>query len=145
MTIPEEPIIVEHTFNTSADKVWNAITKPDQMKQWYFDSIEAFEPVVGFKTQFIVQANEKSYHHHWHVTKVEPGKKISYNWKYEGIPGDSNVSFELSEKNGQTKLILTHKVLESFPQDVPEFKRESGLAGWKYFIQDSLKGYLENS
>jgi hypothetical protein len=24
-----------------------------------------------------------------------------------------------------------------------EFKRETGLAGWQYFLNESLKGYLE--
>jgi len=33
-------------------------------------------------------------------------------------------------------------VLEDFPQDIPEFKRESGLAGWTYLILESLQKYL---
>jgi len=41
------------------------------------------------------------------------------------------------------KLILTHKVEESFPDDIPEFSRESGFGGWKFFIKKSLKEFLE--
>ena len=28
--------------------------------------------------------------------------------------------------------------------DIPEFKRENGVAGWEYFIKNSLKTYLES-
>jgi len=47
---------------------------------------------------------------------------LAYNWKYEGISGDSLAKFELFEDNKFTKLRLIHKVLEDFPDDIPEFK-----------------------
>jgi hypothetical protein len=78
----------------------------------------------------------------WKVTEVVPLKMIKYKWKLEGYPGDSLVAFELSKQNNMTKLRLTHEVLESFPDDVPEFKRESGVKGWTFFIQQSLKEFL---
>jgi uncharacterized protein YndB with AHSA1/START domain len=30
----DEPIIVEQTFNTSIETVWDAITKVERMRQW---------------------------------------------------------------------------------------------------------------
>lgn len=35
-------------------------------------------------------------------------------------------------------------VLESFPQNTPEFKRESCVGRWGYFIKHRLKNYLNN-
>lgn len=35
------------------------------------------------------------------------------------------------------------KTIEDFPEGVPEFKRESGLQGWNFFIVQRLKNYLE--
>jgi uncharacterized protein YndB with AHSA1/START domain len=139
----DEPIIVEQNFNTSVDVVWNAITKVDQMRQWYFDNILSFKPEVGFETHFNVESQDRSFLHLWKVTGVVPLKKISYNWRYENYPGDSFVVFELFKENNSTKLRLTHRVTESFPEDIPEFKRESGIAGWTYFIKESLKEFLE--
>jgi uncharacterized protein YndB with AHSA1/START domain len=139
----EEPIVVEQIFKTSAKTVWNTITSIDQMRQWYFENIPYFKPEVGFETQFNVQGKERNFTHLWKVTKVIPFKMISYNWKYEGISGDSCIKFELSEDNKITKLRLTHKVLEDFPDDIPEFKRESGVEGWKFFINKRLKEFLE--
>lgn len=78
------------------------------------------------------------------MTEVEPLKKIAYNWKYDGYQGDSEVVFELFEMENSTKLKLTYRVLESFPEGIPEFERESGVKGWQFFISKSLKEYLEN-
>jgi len=55
--------------------VWKAITDKDQMKQWYFDTIDDFKPEVGFQTQFKVRNGNKDYLHIWKVTEVETGKK----------------------------------------------------------------------
>ena len=138
-----EPIIVEQSFNSSITNVWDAITKADQMRQWFFENIESFTPEVGFETQFNVQTPNRNFLHIWKLTEVVPGKKIVCNWKYGGYSGDSFVTFELSEVGNQTKLRLTHEVIENFPQDIPEFERKSGVEGWNYFIKDSLKKFLE--
>ncbi|NIT55346.1 MAG: SRPBCC domain-containing protein [Aliifodinibius sp.] len=141
----DQPIIVEQSFNAPIERVWNAITDVAQMRQWYFDNIPAFKPEVGFETQFDVQTEQRIFRHIWKVTEVVPQKLISYTWKYEGYPGDSQVMFELFKGNQSTKLRLTHQIKESFPQDIPEFSRESGIEGWKYFIQNSLKEFLDKS
>jgi len=139
----EDPIIVEQTFNRSVDIVWNAITQIDQMRNWYFANIPSFKPEVGFETRFNVVNEERNFTHLWKVTEVIPGKMIMYNWKYEEYPGNSFVKFELFEENKLTRLRLTHQVLEDFPDDIPEFKRESGVEGWTFFIRKSLKEFLE--
>ncbi len=141
----DQPIIVEQSFNAPIERVWNAITDVAQMRQWYFDNIPAFKAEVGFETQFDVQTEQRIFRHIWKVTEVVPQKLISYTWKYEGYPGDSQVMFELFKGNQSTKLRLTHQIKESFPQDIPEFSRESGIEGWKYFIQNSLKEFLDKS
>ena len=32
-----EPFVIERTYSTPVDKVWQAITDKDKMRQWYFD------------------------------------------------------------------------------------------------------------
>lgn len=144
MTKSEEPIVVEQVFNTSLENVWNAFTDLSQMKQWYFENIKSFVPEPGFKTQFEVQVEDRKFTHLWKITEVIPNKKIKYNWKYKEYPGDSFVTFELFEENERVKLRLEAEVVEDFPDDIPEFKRESGVEGWKYFIGQRLKEYLES-
>ena len=138
----KKPIKVEHTFATSIKTLWNAITDIKQMRQWYFRDIPAFKPEVGFKTQFNVQSQGRNFLHQWEVTEVIPFNRIVYNWKYEGYAGDSNVCFELFKQDHRTRLKLTHHILEDFPQNIPEFSRESCAQGWIYFISKSLKDFL---
>jgi uncharacterized protein YndB with AHSA1/START domain len=139
----DEPIVVEQVFQASTETVWDSITKVDQMRQWFFDNIPSFKPEVGFETQFMVRSGDRGFLHMWKVTVVIPKKKITSNWRYEGYQGDSLVTFELSEHDQVTKLRLTTQILEDFPQDIPEFRRESCVQGWEFFIQKNLREFLE--
>ena len=139
----DSPVVVEQIYDAPASVVWQAITNRDQMVQWFFEPISEFDASVGFETGFDIEHEGQIYPHRWKVTEVIPQKKIAYEWRYGGIPGDSKVSWELSETPNGTKLTLTHSVVEPFPQDNPVFSRESGQAGWNYFICESLKTFLD--
>ena len=139
----EAPIVVEQDFDRSVSDVWNAITKIGEMRKWYFENIPDFKAEAGFVTQFVVESGERNFLHLWKVTEVDPQRKVVYNWKYQGIPGDSYVTFEVSGDEKSARLRVTTLVQESFPEDIPEFSRESCLGGWTYFIKDRLKAYLD--
>jgi len=141
----QEPVVVEERFKVPIETVWRAITEIAQMRQWYFDSIPAFKAEVGFETQFNVTNEGRVFPHLWRVTEAVPPKKIAYNWKYEGYDGDSFVLFELFALDDSTKLKVTHTVKESFPEEIPEFSRESGKEGWEFFIKNRLKAFLESA
>jgi len=138
-----EPIVVEQEFDASAEKLWNAITDQDEMVKWYFAEIIDFRPVVGHKIEFVVAVEERKFVHQWEITEVEPGRRISYSWKYDGIPGEGAVTWEVSERGGGSALRLTNTGIETFPQDDPLFQREAGVSGWRYFINDRLRSYLD--
>lgn len=139
----EPPIVVECSYPCSADKVWNALTELNEMKQWYFDNIPAFEAKVGFETSFLVKAPSRDFLHQWKVTEVIHEQKIAYNWTFDGIVGESASIFELIPSGNSTTLRLTSVVYTDFPEDIPEFERESGVGGWNYFLGERLKAYLE--
>lgn len=139
----DPPIIVEATFPVAVNKVWDALTVHSEMSQWYFPNIPAFEATVGFKTQFAVQNEGRTFTHLWEITEVVPLQKLKYNWKYEEYKGDSYVTFLLNKTPEGTHLQLVTAIIKSFPRDIPEFKYERCQAGWKYFIQENLKSYLD--
>ncbi|NNC89260.1 MAG: SRPBCC domain-containing protein [Akkermansiaceae bacterium] len=144
MNTAEDPIVVEETYAAPLADVWDALTDVNRMRKWYFADIPAFEAEVGFETQFTVESGGRTFPHLWKITEVVPPRSITYNWKYGGYPGDSLVSFDLFEADGGTMLRLTHRVVESFPGDIPEFQRESAVAGWTYFLRESLRKHLEH-
>jgi uncharacterized protein YndB with AHSA1/START domain len=115
------------------------------MRQWYFENIPSFEPEVGFETQFNIHNEGRDFLHLWKVTEVIPLKKIKYSWKFEGYPGASFVAFELFEHSAGTKLRVSTEIIEDFPDDIPEFRRESCLGGWTFFITNRLRDFLEKT
>ncbi|WP_461643660.1 SRPBCC family protein [Labilibaculum euxinus] len=135
-------IVVEQTFNKPREEVWSAITDPNKMREWFFENIPDFIPEVGFETRFNIDAGERQFMHIWKITEVIPFEKIVYNWRYENMYGNAFVSFELFDRDIETLLRITNLGLETFPQDIPEFSRESCTDGWEYFINQRLKEYL---
>ncbi len=143
MKTTEAPVIVTQVFNNTIEDVWKAITDREEMVQWFFDNIPDFKAEVGFKTQFNVQAPSRDFMHLWEITEVIPNKKLVTNWKYEGLAGNSFVTMELEAVNSKTQFTLTTKVVEDFDDSIPEFKRESCVGGWNYFIKERLADYLK--
>lgn len=144
MKITEAPIIVEEIFDLPVDHVWSAITDHKEMIQWYFEDIPNFIPEVGFTTWFAVVSQGRTFTHQWEVTEVIPNQRITYNWNYAEYLGDGDVTFELIKKDNTTIIRLSMVIKQDFPDDIPEFKRESCIAGWNYFIKERLKEYLES-
>ncbi|RZL41938.1 MAG: SRPBCC domain-containing protein [Pedobacter sp.] len=138
-----DSLIVEHTYNKPAAKIWNALTNNLEIKKWYFQ-LKNFKPEVGFKFDFLGGPEEGPHFLHLcEITQLVEGKKLAYTWRYDGYPGNSEVSWELFEKSGQTRVVITHTGLESFAENGKDFSKDSFKGGWTYFLNDALKNYLE--
>jgi len=83
-------IILQRTYDVPPEQVWEAITGPDQMEEWHL-SIDV-----------------------WKVTEVVPGERISYEWRYQGFPGNSRITFELIPDGDATRITVTHKPINLF-------------------------------
>ena len=137
------PIVVEQQFDKPIQDVWEAITVQKLMIQWFFEDIPNFRPEVGFETSFDVDSGKQIFRHLWKITEARVPSMIVYHWSYEDIEGAGTVIFELSETATGTLLKLTNKGLDTFPDNIPEFSRESCIGGWEYFIKDRLKHFLD--
>ena len=142
MKVTDPPIVVEQIFDKSLNNIWKAITELDQMKKWFFDNIPDFKPEVGFKTQFNVQVPSRDFMHLWEIVEVVSGRKIVYNWSYKDLKGVGLVIFELFQEDNKTRLKLTNTIIDDFDDSIPEFRRESCIGGWNYFIKESLVQFL---
>jgi uncharacterized protein YndB with AHSA1/START domain len=130
---------LEHVYDASIQKVWQALTSADAMREWYFPQLRKFQPVAGF--QFVFSDDWSPYQKEWRVTKVEDGRRLAHSWIYKGYPGSSEVTFALLEEGDKTRLTLTHTGLDSFPKD-PHFARKRFEDGWKQILVSNLKNYL---
>jgi uncharacterized protein YndB with AHSA1/START domain len=139
----KKPIIIEIELNAPANKVWKALTDRNEMKKWYFD-LEDFKPQVGFKFQFTGGPSpEKQYLHLCEITEVIPERKLTHSWRYDGYPGNSWLTFELTPRGNRTLFKLTHKDLDTFPKDNPDLAISNFEAGWNSIIHDSLTNYFK--
>lgn len=138
------PIIIEKTYNSPVEKVWNAITDKNEMKRWYFD-IPDFKPEVGFEFQFYGEGKTgEKFLHLCKITEVIKNKKLQHSWRYEGYEGNSFVTFELFDEGAKTRLKLTHEGLETFPKTAHnDFAKENFEEGWNYIFNKSLNDYLD--
>ena len=136
-----QPIIVESVFDAPVQKVWNAITDKQEMKEWYFDLAE-FKAEPGFEFNFVGGTEEHQYLHLCEVKEVIRERKISYTWRYENDPGESLVTWELSPEGDKTRLVLKHEGVETFASDNPDFDRKNFVQGWNDIVLNSLKNYL---
>lgn len=136
------PIIVDQHVTASRDKVWQALTDPQQMREWYFPQLPDFRPQQGFSTEFVIENEGRTFTHQWRVSEVAAPERIAYTWNFAEYEGQGEVIFELLPEGTGTRVRVTNTGLETFPSDVPEFRPESCRGGWEYFIQGNLKDYL---
>ena len=145
MKTTEDPVVVTETFELTPAELWHVLTDPEKMRGWFFMEMEDFEPRVGFETKFTIEHDLKPYTHQWKITEVEPEKRITYDWTYEGVAGRGVVLFEIEPNDGGSKLTVTNSATEDFPEDDPAFHRGSAEQGWQFLIHESLKEFIETS
>jgi uncharacterized protein YndB with AHSA1/START domain len=135
----DTPFVMEQAYDAPIQKVWQALTDENKMRDWYFPQLKKFKPVIGFELVF---TNDGSpYQKEWRVTKVVGGRELAHSWTYKSYPGNSEVTFELFEEGSKTRLKLTHTGLSSFPSD-PHFARHRFEDGWKQILGANLKNHL---
>lgn len=144
MKTTDAVVVVEAELPASLPGLWQALTDPVEMRQWYFSEIPDFQARVGFTTEFMVDAGERQFLHQWQVTAVERLSRLIYRWRYDGYTGAGLSVFELSAAAGAadaSHLRLSFVVEQDFSADIPEFTRDACLGGWQYFITE-LGRYL---
>ena len=138
----KDPITIEHLYSSSIEAIWSALTDIDEMRQWYFDNIDAFVPEVGSCSRFVVESGGRTFTHLWKVTEVVPQQRISYNWHYEEYDGDSDITFDIVPQGKGTLVRISMSITKDYPEGIPEFSVKSGIAGWNYLLKERLEPYL---
>ena len=139
-----ENVKISVKVNAPLDKVWNAITNKEQMKNWYFD-VPDFEPKIGNNFSFYGGDENEEYHHFCAIVDLIPNEKLKYSWTYPEISKEKTlVKWELKPENEGTIVTLTHKGLEAFEHLGENFKIHSFRKGWEDIVGKSLKEFVEN-
>ena len=130
------------TINAPAAKVWDALTKPEQIKQYMFGTQVTTDWRVGSPITYKGEWKGKAYEDKGKVLEIEPRKRlVSTFWSsLAGLPDTpenyKTVSYELAPEGDRTKLTIT--------QDNNASKEEASDAeqNWR-MVLDGIKQLVE--
>jgi uncharacterized protein YndB with AHSA1/START domain len=131
------------SIHASASQVWDALTKPEIIKQYFFGTNAKSDWKPGSPVTFTGEWKGKTYEDKGTVLKAEPGKLLQYTYwsSMSGIEDKPEnyviITFELKEENDNTILTLTQ-------QNIPDEKtKEHSEENWRTVL-NNLKTLLES-
>ncbi|KAF0246689.1 MAG: hypothetical protein FD180_508 [Planctomycetota bacterium] len=130
MTTPTDPpaVTVERSFETPADVVWAALTRPEILAEWFRDGAEAEARPGGVFRDKAGDAGE--------FLEVEEPRRLVLSWKrVEGDP--ARLVFEIGDEGGRTTLRVQLSAL-------PDEKERIRQAEFWHWAVDSLESFLKS-
>ena len=130
------------TIDAPDANVWEALTTPDLIKQWFFGVDTDTDWVEGSPIVHRGQYQGSPYEDKGTILKVEPGRLLVHtHWSpVSGLPDDpenyEEVSWALSERDGKTELTVSEVNLPS------EEAKGISEQGWRTVLA-ALRDLLE--
>jgi uncharacterized protein YndB with AHSA1/START domain len=134
----QDIITREITVKAKVQRVYEAITDPEQIIKWFPDAVEgALE--IGQRAVFTFEGHGKS---SIYVVAAKPFEYFAYRWvpSTSGIVGDvmtvpnTLVEFYIEEVGTETKVTLKESGFASLPADVAEKSFNENSGGWEYMM-----------
>jgi len=131
------------TINAPAAKVWEALTTPALIKQYFFGVDVVTDWKVGSPIIYKGQWQGKSFEDKGKILKFEPEKLlVSTHWSpLSGVPDSPEnyhtVTYELSQHGSNTQVTLTQD------NNASEEEKADSERNWKMML-DGLKKLLES-
>ena len=129
-------------IDASADKVWAAMTDPDQIKEYMFGSLVETDWKPGSPIRWKGEFQGKSYEDKGEVLEVEPGRRLRVT-HFSPLTGQDDVpqnyhtvTYDLDEHDGHTHVALTQDNAGS------EDEAEHSSAMWQQML-DGLRKQVE--
>ncbi len=130
------------TIAAPASRVWDALTNPELIKQYFFGTQAVSDWKEGSTLEFKGVWEGKTYLDKGVILKSQPGKLFQYTYysSFSNLPDApenySNISYELDEENGETALTIKQENVAN------EEARKHSEQNWSHVLQ-SLKNLLE--
>lgn len=129
-------IVQELMIEATPERVFQALTRPDGITQWWANHVIA-EPKVDTIVEIRFDNGEVM---KMEIIDLEVGKKVY--WKVKLAPHNwegSTITWDLTPTPKGTKLLFGHHDLVAGKSG---YSIDDTRAGWEYFLE-SLKSYLE--
>lgn len=140
-----DTIHIEITYDAPVNKVWEALTLQESVKEWYFD-IPDFNVRKGAVFEFDKSGFNDVFLHRLQILDVVDKSLLRYSWSYpHHSKGTSMVTWELIPRGNITSLRLTHEGLHHHQDGGERFSIDRFDASWQELLGKSLSNYLERS
>src|SRR5690606_37503881 len=96
-------VVCERVFNHPIEKVWNAITNPEELKFWFTDIKLDFRPGGAITFQFRDEEKTASY---GEIVAIEPPNRFAWTWEGELAVWELAALYEHT-----TRLVFTYSKL----------------------------------
>lgn len=149
MTIPDCIERIE-MLPVSRERVWDAITKPEQFSQW-FDIVRDIDFRVGGKINFTWENKLSPYP--GVIETIEPPHCFAFRWASHALghpelklPSTATtlVTFTLEEVAEGTRLTLVESGFASLPDGFQTQSHQDNQGGWQSELP-KLRVYLEST
>ncbi|HEY0493387.1 MAG TPA: SRPBCC domain-containing protein [Candidatus Dormibacteraeota bacterium] len=132
---------ITRTFPAKRERVFDAMTKPDQLAQWWGPAgfslpTAELDLRVGGKYRFKMQPPQgQAMMLSGTFKEIDRPSKLAYTWAWEGAP-ETLVTIELKEAEGDTEVVLTH---EPFPSAELVAQHDAGWQGGFERLEEILR------
>jgi len=134
----KDVITKEKLFNHPIDKVWDAISKSEEISTWFINA--DFKAEKGYQYTFNSKG-ENCTTITGEVKSADPYALV-YTWLVKDLPGTTTVSWKLEATNEGTKLYLEHSGISNYAGETAVAMFESFNGGWDNCMSD-LTNYLK--
>jgi uncharacterized protein YndB with AHSA1/START domain len=94
-------VVREVVFDAPPDEVWDALTDPERLEEWFANDVE-FDLDRGGVFRW-----DDGEVRHAVVEEVEPERRLAIRWWDPSAPEESEVTFTLDETEEGTRLVVT--------------------------------------
>ncbi|MDG1476671.1 MAG: SRPBCC domain-containing protein [Vicingaceae bacterium] len=129
----------EEVINHPVEKVWNAISRAEEISTWFIKA--DFKAEAGTKYQFTASEENGCINITGEVKEATPYTLI-YTWIVEGTDVVTKVKWKLEKEGEGTKLYLEHSGIANYSGDSAIKMFESFSGGWQGCV-DQLQEYLK--
>ena len=130
---------VDFEFNAPKSKVWEALTKPEIVKQYFFGTNLITDWKVGGKILWTGEWEGKPYEDKGTVLAFNPEDNLKYDYfsSFSGLPDApenySPITYQLKELDGKTTLTITQENCQS------EEAKSHSESNWKGVMEGMRK------
>lgn len=126
------------TINASVEKVWNALTNPEIVKQYFFGTDLITDWKVGGPIIFQGEWEGQKYKDQGEVLEYQRNKKLAYsylsNWSNKEDKPENYlwISYEVKDLGDKTELVITQSNYDAE-------KAEHSASNWESLMQEMKK------